>query len=94
MIIDRASMAEVMLSGVFSLHASHRGRHMISCPRAKVWLKKNRHSLAEAVMEEGMEMAVDVLNALSHSKAQAAMAGVAFLIVIILGGVLAVVRRR
>ena len=59
-----------------------------------MWLKKNRHSLAEAVMEEGMEMAVDVLNALSHSKAQAAMTGVAFLIVIILGGVLAVVRKR
>ena len=47
--IDKASLAEVMLSSAFSLHASQR-RQPLSCPRAKVWFRRHRHSLAEMAM--------------------------------------------
>jgi hypothetical protein len=95
--IVKASVAEVMLSGVFSLHSSHRGRRAISCPRAKVWLKRNRHSLAEVAMEEGLEIAVDALNAVSRAGATSNRVVVLSLLVVAvlaLGGFLAAARKK
>jgi hypothetical protein len=100
--IETAGAAELLLNSAFSLHLSQR-RAPLSCPRAKVWLRRNRHSLADLAMEEGLEMAVDALNAVSRvggsllggpsSSGVVLVLSLAF-VAITLGGFLAATRKR
>jgi len=93
--IVNAGAAEVIFSSVYSLHLTQR-RAPLSCPRARVWLRRHRHSLAEVAVEEGLEAAVDALNAVSHARG-GMLAVSLFACVVVLWGVwivVAMMRRR
>jgi len=76
----------------------------MSCPRAKVWLRRNHHSLVELAMEEGLELAVDTLNAVSRvggsllggpsSSGVVLALSLAFVAMMTLGGFLAAAMRK
>ena len=92
--IERACAAEVVLS----LYLTQR-RAPMSCPRAKVWLRRNHHSLVELAMEEGLELAVDTLNAVSRvggpsSSGVVLALSLAFVAMMTLGGFLAAAMRK
>ena len=92
--IETAGAAELLLNSAFSLHLSQR-RAPLSCPRAKVWLRRNRHSLTDLAMEEGLEMAVDALNAVSRLANAAPTTSLAvFVLLLVVGGVVALGKRR
>ena len=100
--IETVSAAEVVLTSAFSLHLSQR-RAPLSCPRAKVWLRRNRHSLTELAMEEGLEMAVDAINAVSKLAASSSAVGAGattmslaavLAVLLVLGGVMAAAAAR
>ncbi len=96
MMIESACAAEVIVSSMYSLHLAQR-RAPLSCPRAKVWLRRHRHSLAEVAMEEGLEIAVDALNAVSRAGVTSDRVVVLSLLVVAvlaLGGFLAAARKK
>ncbi len=100
--IETASAAEAVLTSAFSLHLSQR-RAPLSCPRAKVWLRRNRHTLTELAMEEGLEMAVDAINAVSRLASSSSAVGpgattmslaAVLAVLLVLGGVMAAAAAR
>ena len=92
--IEKAGLAEAVLSSAFSLHSMHRSQGRVSCPRAKVWLRRHRHSLVEVAMEEGVELAVDALNAVTKQGQGGVTVTVLAVALVALAVVLAVARRK
>ena len=52
----------IELSAV-TLHAMHTLPRPLTCPRAKVWMRKHSHPMREAAVPEMIEAILNVLNA-------------------------------
>lgn len=74
------------LSCAVAAHALHSVARRPSCPRMKVWLRRSRHVLAEALVDELAEVVLDgLVNQLQHHV-------IAFVVLVLVIRVLAMIK--